>query len=164
MCVVSSSLCRFGFCERYEGRFELCNDFFDAADDFVYVTQERMSQMEIANELSMIESALSLASASCQELVLRVVCHYYFIPCGRNGTQFPPTSICSEECSFVQSNCLSVFNAIEVILDDTGMDFIDCTNPASVLNPLPSCCTGVGVVIPGKILPSGIIITSYVSM
>ena len=106
-----------------------------------------MSQSQIAANLSRIPTTNIWDTAECRDNVLRIICHNFFAPCGRNGTIYPPTSICREECSYVRDTCQifweQAFQAIE-----SELERVNCESPGSALSPLPTCCTGAGVSIP----------------
>ena len=103
-----------------------------------------MTQSQIATTLSRIPTANISATAECQDNVLRIICRNFFAPCGRNGTIYPPTSICQEECSYVRDTCQTFWSqAFQAIESELGR--VNCETPGSALSPLPSCCTGAGV-------------------
>ena len=143
---------RFGICEPYQQVSELCNAYFDETD-YVYIPntlRRTQSQTMIANILSRIEISNTSGAAECRDNTLRIICHHFYIPCGRNGTLYPPTSICQEECSHVRDTCLAIWSrAILRIAQQLPGPVvnIDCEAPGSALAPLPSCCTGAGVII-----------------
>ena len=132
---------RFGTCEQYEQASELCDAYFNETD-YVYIPNTR-TQSEITATLRRIPTANISATAECQDNVLRIICHNFYVPCGRNGI---PTSICQEECSYVRDTCQTfwdqAFQAIE-----SELDRINCESPGSALSLLPSCCTGAGISI-----------------
>ena len=135
---------RFGSCEQYEQGSDLCNAYFNETD-YVYI-KNGMTQSRIAATLSKIPTSVS-AIAECRDNVLRIICHKFFVPCGRNGTIYLPTSICQEECSYVKETCQTFWNqTFEAIESELGR--INCESPGSVLSPLPTCCTGASVSIP----------------
>ena len=82
----------------------------------------------------------------CVNLMFRVLCHYYLPPCdiSHNNT-IRLTSLCQEECAFVQSRCESTWKAAESAL---GRDlFIDCNDTSRLLYPQPHCCSEAGIEI-----------------
>ena len=136
---------RFGSCEQYEQASDLCNTYFNETD-YVYI-KNRMTQSQIAATLSRIPTTNISATAECQDNVLRIICHRFFVPCRTNGTIYLPTSICQEECSYVKETCQTFWNqTFEAIESELGR--INCESPGSVLSPLPTCCTGASVSIP----------------
>ena len=135
---------RFGSCEQYEQGSDLCNAYLNETD-YVYIPNS-ISQSRIATTLSRIPTSVSV-TVECRDNVLRIICHNFFAPCGRNGTIYLPTSICQEECSYVRDTCQTfwdqAFQAIE-----SQLRRVNCETPGSALSPLPNCCTGAGVSIP----------------
>ena len=106
-----------------------------------------MTQSRIAATLSKISTTSVSAIAECRDNVLRIICHKFFVPCGRNGTIYLPTSICQEECLYVRDTCQTFWNqTFEAIESELGR--VNCETPGSALSPLPTCCTGAGVSIP----------------
>ena len=135
---------RFGSCEQYEQASDLCNTYFNETD-YVYI-KNRMTQSQIAATLSRIPTTNISATAECQDNVLRIICHRFFVPCRTNGTIYLPTSICQEECSYVRETCQTFWNqAFQAIESELGR--VNCETPGSALSPLPTCCTGAGVSI-----------------
>jgi len=137
---------RFGTCEPYQQVSELCNAYFNETD-YVYIPNTlRRTQSAIANILSSIETTIASGTAECQDNTLRIICHYFYVPCGRNGTLYPPTSICREECSYVRDNCLAVWSQALLGIAQQ-LQVVNCETPGSSLAPLPNCCTSAGVII-----------------
>ena len=141
---------RFGSCQPYEGGSNLCDSIFDSSMDYIYIPNTRdLTQAQIRSKLQspQIQLAMSVGSESCRELVQRILCYYYFIPCGMNTTFIPPTSICEDECLYVVNTCPEI-RIIGGFLNqdvDQGFRFINCDNPSLILQPLASCCTSAGV-------------------
>ena len=73
------------------------------------------------------------------------MCRYYLPPCGNFELThtLPPSSICQEECSQVQSECHETWQTAAVLL--TPYPFINCDDTSRLLFPLPNCCTGAGI-------------------
>ena len=136
---------RFGSCEQYEQGSDLCTAYFNETD-YVYIPNS-MTQSQIAATLSRIPTTNISATAECRDNVLRIICHNFFAPCGRNGTIYLPTSICREECSYVRDTCQTFWNqAFQAI--ESNVERVNCETPGSALSLLPSCCTGAGISIP----------------
>ena len=133
---------RFRSCEQYEQPSDLCNAYFSETD-YVYIPNT-MTQSQIAATLSRIPTTNISTTAECRDNVLRIICHNFFVPCGRNDIIYPPTSICQEECSYVRETCQTFWNqAFQAIESELGR--VSCETPGSALSP---CCTGAGVNIP----------------
>ena len=143
-CVYHFTPFRFGSCEQYEQGSDLCNAYYNGTD-YVYIPCS-MTQSQIAATLSRIPTSVS-ATAECRDNVLRILCHNFFAPCGRNGTIYLPTSICQEECSYVRDTCQTFWNqTFQTIESELGT--VDCETPGSASSPLPRCCTDLGISIP----------------
>ena len=133
-------------CEPYSGDVEICNDIFTVGVDYVFITRVHGSQKNISKflEENVLITRISRDSGShCTNQILRVICNYYLSPCGTNSSQLPPYSICPEDCSAVEKECPIAWETAQFGLKD--YQFIKCDDTSSVLFPLPSCCTGVGL-------------------
>ena len=129
-------------CESYRGGIEICNDVLSDMD-YVFITKSHGSQENISHFLETNIPHFLLTDDNCRELVFQLICHYYLIPCGSEGSELPPSSICREECSMVESTCPSAWEALRLGLED--YKFINCDDTSALLYPLPNCCTGVGI-------------------
>ena len=147
---------RFGVCEPYRGIVGFCNDVLTRGEDYVFVARVHRSQVNISQflEANIPQELLDLSDKIdyCREQVHRILCNYYLAPCGNESLEILPTTICPEECSMVQQACLSTWKALELGLMDYS--FINCSDTAALLSPLPSCCTGIGIESPTE---SGIV-------
>ena len=96
---------------------------------------------------AVVSIVFDTTSSRCQDLIRRVLCLYYYPPCGFNGTFTPPVSICPEECLYVQHECADAWNQLESLLGISGsvLGFINCSNPGQILDPLPHCCVDAGI-------------------
>ena len=133
---------RFGMCEPYKGGVEVCNDVLSDVD-YVFITKSHGSQENISHFLETNIPHSLLTDDNCREMMFQLICHYYLIPCGSEGSELPPSSICREECSMVESTCPSAWQALRLGLED--YKFISCDDTSALLFPLPNCCTGVGI-------------------
>ena len=135
----------------------MCEDVLTAGVDFVFITKSHGSQSNISTFLK--ENALiSLLTSNsdesfCVNLIQRVICLYYLIPCGTIGTRLPPSSICQEECSEVHASCPAGWQTVQLGLKN--YQFISCDNTAASLYPLPNCCTGAGIALPSAVDAEG---------
>ena len=105
-----------------------------------------------------IEQAAGLLFAlfrdECQDLALRILCHYFLPPCGNSTTFKPPTSVCMETCNYMQETCpnewnlvLAYFEEVDISARNHGATFINCSDTGQYLNPLPHCCSNLGIAI-----------------
>ena len=135
---------RFGTCEQYKQASGICNVYFNSTN-YVYIPNT-LRQSRTATTLNRITTTNTSATAQCQDNVMRIICHHFYAPCGRNGIIHLPTSVCREECSYVRDNCEAFWNqAFLAIISEVGRSIVNCETPELALSPLPSCCTGAGV-------------------
>ena len=137
---------RYGRCERYVREIKECSDALRFGIDYVFISNSLGTQTNIGTALD--EIALPLLASEdeeCLQKMYKVICHYYLPPCG-NITHHPflPSSLCQEECSYVQSTCPTLWQAATVALSDFS-SFINCSSTSQLLFPLPNCCTSAGV-------------------
>ena len=92
-----------------------------------------------------MQTIITAHSVNCVEQVYRVICHYYLPPCGNTTHTLPPSSLCQEECLYVEKSCQAMWQAAQIVFTDPP--FIDCEATSKLLFPLPNCCTGGGIAI-----------------
>ena len=88
----------------------------------------------------------------CNDIVRRVICHFYLSPCG-NSTHFEsPTSVCKETCHQIGKMCGQEWESIVVLFElnrlalaSDGMTFINCEDPGRHLKPLPYQCSNLNI-------------------
>ena len=135
---------RFGVCEPYIGDVEVCEGVLSADIDYVFIPKIHGSQKNISNFLKQ-NILTSLISSSdddvCRNKLYQIICKYYLSPCGTTSSQLPPHSVCPEDCSTVQMECPSAWEAAQLGLKD--YDFINCDDTTAFIFPLPSCCTSL---------------------
>lgn len=107
-----------------------------------------MSQSFISNELNgRILPILSGDDEECNDLISRVLCHYFFAPCGANGQLHLPLSVCQEECQYVQSTCPNQWRIANDLLRGAGLSTISCSATGALLQGLALCCINAGITI-----------------
>ena len=121
----------------------MCNDVLSAGVDYVFISKSYGSQENISQFLESSIPRSLLTDGYCRDQVYKIVCNYYLSPCGSDGSELSPSSICPEECSVVENACPLEWDALNLHLRDYG--FIDCNDTSAILFPLPNCCTGVGI-------------------
>ena len=137
---------RFGKCEIYSGGVEVCQDVVRPLIDRIYITKSYGDFSSILNnEFKTCFDFFASDDKDCIKQVFRVMCHYYFPPCGSFSHSLPPSSICQEECSQVQSECHDTWQMAAAVL--YPIPFIDCNDTSRLIFPLPNCCTGAGIMI-----------------
>ena len=100
--------------------------------------------------LYLIQSTLE----DCNGPIVEVLCHFLFPPCGNVSVVKSPTSVCEEVCRYVFELCSEQWEEILETLKDASFVFeasilssINCSNTGEYLEPLPHCCSYVGVEI-----------------
>ncbi len=135
-------------CEPYSGNSSICNRVFTEGVDLVYIPHTR-GQDDQSTLLRELETALggliSAAPETCQDLFSRFLCNSYFFVCGSDDGFSPPVSVCSEECSTVQTECPELWAALGRSPALGGLDFANCSTVGRALEPLPHCCSDAGI-------------------
>ena len=123
----------------------LCNEFHKSTD-YVF-TRSGISQLIISSELdARVSPVLSGVDGECGDLMSRLLCHYFFAPCGANGQLHLPFSVCPDECDVVQSTCPNQWRTINNLLSLANLRTINCTT-GSLLQGLAPCCIDAGIEI-----------------
>ena len=130
--------CSIGTCQRYLSQSDLCNGFYSSTD-YIFTA---MNQSFLSRELeSRVPPILSGVDGGCNELISKVVCHYFFAPCGANGLLHLPLSVCPEECHYVQSACEHKWNIMNSLLNNAELGIVNCNRTGNLLQGLSPCCT-----------------------
>ena len=115
------------------------------SSDYIFTA---MNQSFLSNELDgRIHPVLN---GECGDLISKVLCHYFFAPCGANGSLHLPLSICSEECNYVQSACANEWRIVNNLLNNAGITMINCKATSTLLKGLTPCCIDAGIEIASK--------------
>ena len=147
---------RYGVCEAYAGDVAPCNSVFRKGVDYIYIPYTRTSgnQRHLSRLINDTSIVFDLLPMQCRDVAVKVLCTFYFIPCGTSTAFEPPVSVCSEECFHLRNNlcpiqweqALSYFagrpNLVEV-----GLNLIDCNSSGEILTPLSHCCVDAGVTL-----------------
>ena len=132
----------------YTSVTSVCADVLRLGIDYIYISSRLGPQNSVSATLNKnIENAgelLSTHDEECMRLILRLICAYYFPPCGNATHPHPPSSICHEECVFVQERCPATWQAAALAMKNLE-PFLSCKRPSQLLHPLPNCCTGAGI-------------------
>ncbi len=145
---------RFGSCELYGGASETCNNFTLAENYVFVVTTYGPTQSDISTKLDSISDILLVSSdQKCRDAVSLLLCNVYFSPCGTEDARTAPISLCPEECEYVVENCSDLWIPIMLDLKEKGLPVIDCSNPAVILPPIETCCSGFGIVMSQSMPP-----------
>ena len=88
----------------------------------------------------------------CGDLMSRVLCHYFFAPCGAEGQLHLPLSVCPSECHYVQTVCEKQWGIANHVFSAAGLSNVSCSATGALLQGLAPCCTDAGIQIVGKTL------------
>ena len=149
---------RFGNCVLYpvhEQSF-ICDAIYTPGVDHIYVSYQRTGG-DLGRYLDNLRLFAGLITAifqdECQAPAERILCQYYMPPCGNSTTFEPPKSVCMETCNYLRESCPNEWSGMELYFEDNafsvvhGTTFINCSNTGEYLNPLPHCCSDVGISI-----------------
>ena len=135
---------RFGTCETYDGGVEVCAGVVRHVFDRIYILKNHGNFSSILNsKMQRFQELFTTQDKDCVDQVYRVMCRFYFPPCGNFTHSLPPSSICQRECSQVQLKCLETWQFAAAVL--APYPFINCDDTSQLLFPLPNCCTGAGI-------------------
>ena len=139
-----------------------CDNLFTPGVDYVYIPYRRaLGSIETLNSfIADTNIVVDLIGERCREAARKAVCYFYYPPCGNSTTFQPPKSICQDECLYVKDTLCPVewalaqdhFQNIPNLLNSYNLHFINCSNPATYIEPLPRCCFDGLVQIPGESL------------
>lgn len=148
---------RFGSCVPYPARDQSipCDALYTPGVDHIFVSYRRTGG-NIDRYLDRIEVTAGLVLAvfrdECQDAAVRVLCQFFLPPCGNSTIFEPPTSVCMEACNYLRDTCPTEWDQVIAIFEENdseirpyGANFINCRNTGEYLNPLPHCCSDVGV-------------------
>lgn len=121
--------------------------------DYIYSVNKLGTQSYISSVLNEnLRRFINLTlthDAICVHKVMALLCYYYLPPCGNATNPQSPSSICSEECSYVQQqHCSSTWQVAALMFSNLGQT-LECDDTSRLLYPLPNCCTGVGFLTTG---------------
>ena len=130
-----------------------CDDLFQQGVDYVYIPNTRTGG-DLRSYLRFFRDtdlAFQLAPDKCKREAQLVLCHHFLPPCGNSTVFEPPTSVCKDVCNYLRSLCLVEY---EFVLDYfqqrpglllAGLTLINCSNTGEYIEPLPHCCSDVGI-------------------
>ena len=121
----------------------MCNGVYRPLEDYVFVsisfgTQESVSEFLEREIPSYLESNSPIHGTPCYNKIRELICKYYLSPCGTETVQYPPYSICHDDCLAVQIDCPDEWKTAHNGLDEHN--FINCNYTSAIIFPLPSCC------------------------
>ena len=109
--------------------------------------------VQLNNFVADANIVVDLISDDCREPARRILCYFYYPPCG-NETMFEsPKEVCRNTCMFLRDDLCPVewesatqhFNRIGDFVTRIGLNFIDCNDPGAFIHPLPHCCFDAGL-------------------
>ena len=105
-----------------------------------------MNQSAISEVLDeRVSNVLIGDDGQCNNQISRLLCHYFFAPCGANGQLHLPLSVCKEECQYVQSTCETKWQIVNNQLRSAGLSTVSCASTGALLQGLAPCCTDAGI-------------------
>ena len=159
---------RHGNCLPYrpQDRESMCDRFYTPEVDFVYVPHDRNGDFYLL--LRSLNQAFDLIQSNLEDcnglLLVEVLCHFLFPPCGNVSVLEPPTSVCEEVCLYAVGLCseqiqpvLELLEQNSIILGVAGLTSINCSNTGEYLEPLPHCCSYFGAEIRKSVLTLSVI-------
>jgi len=127
-----------------------CDVLFTSGVDLVYLPNGRAGgSLDTLNSFAADTNVfINLISEPCREVARKAVCYFYYPPCGNVTTFEPPKSLCRDECAYVVNTVCPFewhlasqhFAGIQGLLNRFDLHFINCSNPATYIEPLPHCC------------------------
>ena len=130
-----------GTCQRYLSQSNLCNSIYKSTD-YIFTS---MSQSLLSSKLD--GRILPVLGGECGDLISKVLCHYFFAPCGENGLLHLPLSLCPDKCRYVESVCGNQMGTVNELLDNAGLSTVNCTATKALIQDLSPCCIDAGIEI-----------------
>ena len=129
-----------------------CNDLFQQRVDYVYIPYTRTGG-DLRSYLGFLRDVnfVFQLAPQCKREAQLILCHYFLPPCGNSTVLKPPTSVCKDVCNYLRSLCPVEY---EFVLDYfqqrpglllAGLTLINCSNTGEYIEPLPHCCSDVGI-------------------
>ena len=142
-----------GTCAPYAEVSELCNNYIN---DTSYVYSIGAStQAQVDMRLSSVERFIQSQEDQepvCVDMVARIVCNFYFPPCGSEEGVHLPLSVCKEECDYVSETCSDLWDEVHgFMMDSPNLEILFCNQTHSRFNGFVACCSGVGIQLPGML-------------
>jgi len=142
-------------------RLTPCDVLLTSGVDYVYLPNGRGggSLDSLTNFVADTTVVFGLISEPCREVARKALCSFYYPPCGNSTTFEPPISVCQDECAYIRDELCSIewqlalqhLAGIPDILNTYNIHFLNCSDPAAYIEPLPHCCLD-GIVQIGEFL------------
>ena len=138
--------CSIGTCQNHLNQSILCNGFYNSSDYIFTVMNLSFLSSQMDGRILPVLRGYSL---ECSDLISRVLCHYFFAPCGANGLLHLPLSVCSEECHYVESTCEKEWVVVNNVLGSAGLSTVNCSSTSIHLQGIAPCCIDARIQIKG---------------
>lgn len=140
---------RYGTCFPFQADEEIsspCDFLYKSGVDYIYASYSSIENFgKYIKTITKTATRLTSVSDECLRSTIRVMCHYYLPSCG-NSTHFkPPTSVCSNVCHIQSQMCPYEWTEFMNAFVNDMIGFINCNNTGKLLDPLPHCCSNVGI-------------------
>ena len=150
---------RYGKISLFDGTSVMCNSTYERGVDYVYFplrlnelnansgpTERLLSEAALSQKLEEeIGQGFAAASPECQQLFSTYICNSIFFRTDNDsGIISLPRPLCPDECRQVQNTCPLLWEAFSKT--DIGR-YADCDRTGTLLEPLPYCCYGTGVLL-----------------
>ena len=106
-----------------------------------------MDQLILSTEVDNILPLLSAINGECRDVMSKLLCHYFFAPCGANDQLHLPLAVCQDECHYVQTVCNKQWGVVNHLLSAAGLSNVSCNATGSLLQGLAPCCIDAGIQI-----------------
>uniref|UniRef100_A0A1X7THR0 Receptor protein-tyrosine kinase n=1 Tax=Amphimedon queenslandica TaxID=400682 RepID=A0A1X7THR0_AMPQE len=155
-----------GKCEHYykTDKEGLCDDFYGPDVSYVYIPKRRVnnSQIRLRKFFEEANGYINQVPVSCRDIVKKVMCTHYYLPCGFNGTLHVPLPLCPDVCQYVsEALCPDIWSLLVTFLITniadreyskyTGMKLPVCNDTDQLIDYLKlsnDCCSDAGVLLP----------------
>lgn len=130
-----------------DGLKTVCDDIYTPGVNYIYIpfTKAQNIHPQSIRNFQYLSRMLFRYLSTCREPILRLLCHYYYPPCGKRKDFHPPSSVCPEQCKAVTELCpeewAEVVKQFQELASPEGLHLLDCNNTGKHLAPLPHCCS-----------------------
>ena len=155
-----------GKCEHYYKRDTegLCDDFYDPDVNYVYIPKRRVgsSQIRLRKFSENANGYINQIPVNCRNIVKKVLCTHYYLPCGFNGTLHVPLPLCPDVCQYVSETlCPDIWSLITTFFVTNiadrenskyiGLELPVCNSTDELIDYLKlssDCCSDADVQLP----------------
>ena len=111
--------------------------------DYVYISKGKDPDFYVRLFMRISEvqdQEVNFKDDECANTTMRMLCHYYFPPCGNSTHYEQPTSVCPAACEALKKKCNIIFDFFQSKLME---DQIQCSK--SIIDPLPHLCSNLDI-------------------